>query len=196
MPHKNKYNVDDFIGKIFEGWTVIGFSHRDKQRTQHWRVKCKCGYEDSILISNLFRKTSTGCKKCGSLRNRGIRNSQWKGGSFISQSFLLSIRQSAEARNIAFKLSVKDLEKQFLSQNGKCAYTNLALNFSKVQSGANQNRVDFQTASLDRIDSTKGYNKANIQFVHKTVNVMKWDFKEEYFLELIEKIYKHKFSES
>lgn len=193
MPHKNKYEVDDFLGKKFGKWTVMGFSHRDAQRTQHWKVKCECGFEDSVLISNLFRSTSTGCKKCSSSNNRGIRNTQWKGGNFISQSFLLAAKKSAETRGISFKLSTRDLEEQFLLQKGRCAYTNSELHFSKVQSGVNLNRRDTQTASLDRIDSNKGYNRANIQFVHKTVNSMKWDFKEEYFLQMIEKIYTHRF---
>lgn len=31
------------------------------------------------------------------------------------------------------------------------------------------------TASLDRIDSSGDYAEGNVQFVHKTINKMKWD---------------------
>lgn len=40
------------------------------------------------------------------------------------------------------------------------------------------------TASLDRIDSTKGYTLDNIQWVHKHINVMKMDLDQEYFIKL------------
>jgi hypothetical protein len=39
-----------------------------------------------------------------------------------------------------------------------------------------------QTASLDRIDSTKGYIKGNIQWVHKDVNKMKWNWNQSNFI--------------
>lgn len=44
------------------------------------------------------------------------------------------------------------------------------------------------TASLDRIDSSKGYIEGNVQWVHKYVNVMKWDFSMEEFLDICRKI--------
>ena len=38
------------------------------------------------------------------------------------------------------------------------------------------------TASLDRIDSSKGYIQGNIQWVHKRINQMKWDSEENDFI--------------
>lgn len=34
-------------------------------------------------------------------------------------------------------------------------------------------------ASLDRIDSLKGYAEGNVQWVHKTVDQMKWNLSQE-----------------
>ena len=39
-------------------------------------------------------------------------------------------------------------------------------------------------ASLDRIDSSKGYVKDNIQWVHKDVQIMKNKFSEDYFKQI------------
>ena len=39
------------------------------------------------------------------------------------------------------------------------------------------------TASLDRIDSTKGYFIENVQWVHKYVNIMKWHTANQEFIE-------------
>lgn len=46
--------------------------------------------------------------------------------------------------------------------------------------GTNSNRVG-RTASLDRIDSSKGYIEGNIQWVHKDINFMKQEMDENSF---------------
>ena len=51
--------------------------------------------------------------------------------------------------------------------------------------------LKLQTASLDRIDSTKGYSKDNIQWVHKDINCMKMDFSQQYFIDLCVKVAKN-----
>ena len=43
---------------------------------------------------------------------------------------------------------------------------------------------------IDRIDSSKGYVKGNVQWVHKNVNLMKGKFDQEYFIEMCKKITK------
>lgn len=45
------------------------------------------------------------------------------------------------------------------------------------------------TASLDRIDNTKGYLEDNVQFVHKDINRMKWAHSQQYFIELCSKVH-------
>ena len=45
--------------------------------------------------------------------------------------------------------------------------------------------------SIDRIDSSKGYIKGNIQLVCGIVNVMKSDSSEDEFLQLCKKIVEH-----
>ena len=47
-----------------------------------------------------------------------------------------------------------------------------------------EHKNGYTTASLDRIDSSKGYTKSNIQWVHKDINKMKSDFSMLRFLEL------------
>lgn len=38
------------------------------------------------------------------------------------------------------------------------------------------NKTEKQTASLDRIDSTKGYIESNVQWLHKDINNIKQDY--------------------
>mgnify|MGYP007044016634 CR=1 FL=1 len=55
-----------------------------------------------------------------------------------------------------------------------------------------ERKLGINTASLDRIDSSKGYIEGNVQWVHKDINWMKQDFNEEYFIFLCSEITKNK----
>ena len=88
---------------------------------------------------------------------------------------------------------MRAVDKLICEQKFKCAYTGLDITFSQVQSGSNYDRVVEQTAPLGRLDSSKGYFIVNVQFVHKSVNLIKWNLTEKRFLETINKIYKFRF---
>lgn len=47
------------------------------------------------------------------------------------------------------------------------------------------------TASLDRIDSSKGYVIGNVQWVHKTINTMKMDLANSEFIKLCQMVAKN-----
>ena len=65
----------------------------------------------------------------------------------------------------------------YLKQNKLCALTGHPINFSRIYSKK-------QIASLDRIDSNKGYIENNVQWVHKDINKLKTDFNSDTFLKL------------
>ena len=54
----------------------------------------------------------------------------------------------------------------------------------------NEYGVDI-TASLDRIDSLKGYTEDNVQWVHKHINFMKGSLSENKFIEYCKLIVKN-----
>jgi hypothetical protein len=72
----------------------------------------------------------------------------------------------------------KDLKEQFDKQNGRCAYTNQLLTFDPMKN------KDAVLASLDRINSNKGYVKGNIQWVWDTVNTMKMALPHDEFVRI------------
>lgn len=53
-----------------------------------------------------------------------------------------------------------------------------------------------QTASVDRIDSTKGYTPDNVQWVDKRINFMKQHFSQVEFVELCCLVSKHHYHKS
>lgn len=94
----------------------------------------------------------------------------------IPNKFWLNIINSAKDRNIYFDLSVKDIWDLFLKQNRRCYYTDIEIFFKK-------NRKSLGTASIDRIDSSKGYIIDNVVWCHKDINIMKVHSDKEKFIE-------------
>lgn len=66
-----------------------------------------------------------------------------------------------------------------MEQRGLCAISGVKIDF---HSGSKR------TASLDRIDSRKGYIKNNLQWVHKRVNIMKHKMDDLEFIDWAHKI--------
>ena len=88
----------------------------------------------------------------------------------------------------SIKINGHDCYEVFLNQNGKCALTGIPLTFLK--SGDRQ-KITPTNASIDRIDSSKGYIKSNIQIVSTYVNLLKSDFTVQELLNLCKMVYKH-----
>lgn len=69
-----------------------------------------------------------------------------------------------------------------VSPNFCCNLTGLKLEFKTLKK---------QTASLDRIDSTKGYVEGNVQWIHKDINLMKNRLPQDYFISMCDLISRH-----
>lgn len=81
-------------------------------------------------------------------------------------------------------ITLDDLLELWNKQNGRCAYTNLPLILPN-----NKFKDDIRyLASLDRIDSSKGYIKGNIQFVALPVNLMKSTMSHNVFVDYLKEI--------
>lgn len=146
----------------------------------HTRYKCICicGKEFTPRASHVDRGTTT---SCGCVRTMLTKQRQWKGYGDISMSLWTHIKESAKKRNIFFNITIKECWNLFLNQNRKCNISNIELYFPLTY----ENRLKGEfTASLDRIDSSKGYTIDNIQWVHKDINKMKLDYSQEYFISL------------
>lgn len=124
----------------------------------------------------LGRKTycSRSCSGKGNIKNipkesRGNTEHLRKGSQRDDFSQFRYHLRKAKSRNKTCTLTLQDLKYTWDSQSGICAYTGIKLKDWSHKSSSNS----FYTASLDRIDSNKGYIKENIQFVSRNVNFMK-----------------------
>ena len=176
------------IGQIFGKLEVLEFSYV-KSRMKYWKCICRgeCGGNiKNLSTSSLFEgRTNT----CGCGQNPFRENSsKWTGFGKISGSTWCSIKHSAKQRNIPFNITIEYGWGLFLKQKGKCALSGKELILA-------ENRYKFNTghknASLDRIDSSKGYIEGNVQWVDKFVNLMKRELSQEDFIDICKKTYKN-----
>lgn len=135
--------------------------------SRKWKVKCDCGKIWEIRADTIFRD---GQKSCGCKTNykNGNNSHRWKGYGDIKKSLFDEIKTKAKQRNYIFEITIEDIWNQYLKQNGKCYLSGLPIKFYQQVKLRKK-----ETASLDRIDSKKGYTKDNIQIVHKHINLMK-----------------------
>lgn len=175
-------NTIDLTGQKFGNYTVLEKIERPGiDQCARWKVRCDCGNENEVYSKALRNGEATSCGLCGP------RPVKWNGIGELSGSILCGIRKSAKDRNIDFNVSKEYLWELFLLQNRRCNLSGLELTFgTKIG-----NRIEDKTASLDRIDSNKGYLEGNVQWVHKNINLIKWSFSQEYFINLCEQIVEH-----
>ena len=120
------------------------------------------------------------------LHKAGKRNPMFKGHEEISGFFWSAQKNRAKVKGRDFNIDIVDLRNMYLEQNRKCFLSKLDISF-----GATSKLPT--SASIDRIDSSKGYIKGNAQWVHKNVNKMKSDFEQEYFIFLCNKVTEYKY---
>ena len=171
--------IQKYLNKKIGDYTVKKYVGKNKYGSRLWLCECKCGFQREFNTSYLTGgslRTATQCKKCYKkemeLSNR-ITND-------IPNRFWYKFLNVANRRNIEVGISKKCLFELYLKQNKKCSLTGQDLYFTKLRSNFNR----YTNASIDRIDSSKGYVKDNIQWVHKKVNMMKQRYSQEEFIEI------------
>lgn len=171
MPNINRTKVGKF--------RIIGRSYRTNAG-KAWRYVslCDCGGIVNLEYSNI-KRNSRGCGAC----YHGSTESDFKGYKEIHWCLFNSIKKKSSGRGLEFNVTIEYLWDLFIKQERKCALTKIDICFSRVLS---RNRDC--TASLDRIDSSKGYIEGNVQWVHKDINYMKQDYDQNYYIEMCKKV--------
>lgn len=163
------------IGQKFGEWTVLEYkSCIPGEKTGRYICKCKCGEEHLISSTSLKKGKSKQCRRCyyaSQLQHPiGRLWKQAKGG--------------AKLRNLSFNVTKDDMWNLFEKQGRKCALSGLDLIIGHYRNdtlGIDDRHLT--TASLDRIDSNRGYEVDNIQWIHKRINQMKWYYPQNEFIE-------------
>ena len=183
--------MNDLINKKFGLLTVIEYAGKAKSRGKTiWKCKCECGTVKNIQDNHL---KSGNTKSCGCLHARKGKSSPFfKGYGDIPLTFYTRIKHACEKPQKyrdkkEFLVSIEYLWELYIKQNKKCAISGVEIAFNERQGS----RGRCCSASLDRIDSSKGYIEGNVQWVHKTVNIMKNKTEMNDFLSWCNKIAKY-----
>jgi hypothetical protein len=145
-----------------------------------WICECDCGIIISVCRESLVKGLT---QSCGCLWKERI----FKGCGRLSQSYWNRVIKGAKSRNLEISITIEDAWQKFIEQNEKCALTGMDIQIVTDYT----RKHNEHTASLDRIDSTKGYTLENIQWVHRDINILKQDFDEQTFIELCQKVVNH-----
>ena len=214
-PEKEVGRAEDLTGKIFNNWKVLYRTLNNSQNKPMWVCECQCEKHTikPVYASYLKNGSSTGCgclrmKKINEIRDKKIR---------IRNEFGQIIKKKCSRCNEW--LTLDNFWKNTASKDGygneckNCQCTAKENRYNIYKKGAKKRGLDFtlskeefydltskpceycgelqQYNGIDRIDSTKGYNKNNCVPCCEMCNKMKLDYSKENFINHIEKIYKH-----
>lgn len=151
------------VGHRYKNWETV--------ETVTWeidnfkvKIRCRCGYEKIVPYSS-NHKNYDGCPDCNRTKyTQSAGNAYW--GRII-----------ARAKKKGFDIDVDwEYAWELMHRQGfRCALSGIPINIDiKPGSEMPEGKCSRSfTASLDRIDSSLGYIAGNIQWVHKTINLMK-----------------------
>lgn len=174
--------IKPIIGTKYGNWIVISeeieMSYHNK-----FKVRCKCGLEKFISHVALRAGQSKMCHICA---RKAKKERLFTGIGELTGSYFASLKfgcNRSVGRILDFTITKEYLWDLFLKQKRKCALSgvDIIMHSKRIQ----------QTASLDRIDSSKGYIFGNVQWVHKIVNAMKQDVSEKEFYKWCQLIVKY-----
>lgn len=171
-------------------WTILNQLSKNKRR--YYTVQCNCGYVGERRKDLVDSGRTTECKVCSTKRtsrNYGMP-SNFKGIEGLSMTHYSHIKNGANKRGLSFSVSINFLWELFVKQKGKCALTGVDLVLVPKIKNTNAN-WSIITASVDRIDSDKGYEENNVQWVHKEINRFKNNYSMLDFLSMCSLVVHH-----
>lgn len=177
--------IVDLKDKTFGRLTVVRVTGESRGGSKTWECLCSCGNTVVVSTRHLNRKDCN-IRSCGCLTadKVGAIHQDWRGigemsGSFWTSHVVRSARGNEKGRGpVSLTITKEDVWELYQQQKGKCALTGVDITFPS------RHGDKLWTASLDRIDSSKGYDPGNVQWVHKHINIMKNVFSQDYFIEM------------
>jgi hypothetical protein len=183
----NKSVNDLQIGDQYERLTVRELFRENKPKEKGTILKvrcdCICGNQITILASSLVRYHT---RSCGCLQVEMSRR-RFNDYFDISASWIRHTKDKAIKRGYVFEITIQDVWEVWEKQHRLCALTGQPLIWPKCTHYKSKHGRE-GTASIDRIDNTKGYIKGNIQIVHKYINIMKQRYSQNDFIDMCRKV--------
>ena len=166
------------VGSKYKHWTILE-GPIYKNSTAYYKVKCDCGTESHKLPTELLSNNKCfQCENCAHKENMAnIRKKNGEVGN-LSKTRYTKIRKAAGCRNLTFNVTIEYLWNLFQEQKQMCAITGDYIS-------------NIEEASLDRIDSSIGYEEGNVQWVTIQANLSKHTMAMSQLYEFCEKVLNH-----
>ena len=171
----SKNVFQDLTGETFHSWTVLERAANGSNKRTRWKCRCKCGRKGIVAAGDLKYGSHKSCGKCHY-------------HAFIQDSFWGEYKKQAKRRNKIFLLTKDYMMNLWEQQDGKCAISGEILFMPEK---AREQRGPKCTASIDRIDNSKGYIEDNVQWVLKSVNRMRREYSMEEYIQVCKKVAKN-----
>lgn len=170
------------VGQRIGGWTVVGVE-ASRTGTRVY-VRCTCGREASRSYRDLRVKQGE-CGSCGGSRRAAAALAAERAKCPVPKWLYRRVQDGASDRGPRGKTIPFDLTHDDLLEiwTGVCALSGIPLRI-----GTSKGRSSETTASVDRIDSAKPYTRGNVQWVHKSVNLMKQTLGQDDFIEWCKRV--------
>jgi len=161
-------------GRKINKLTVLELLPTRGKKNLLYKCQCDCGKIVNVRSSLIKKGGTKACNRCYGKQSR-IDSYAYKDTNKAVWSRMMS---HAYERGIEFNIKIEDLYEMLIKQDKKCKFSGLPISLDCNSNG------DKRTASLDRIDKNKPYEKGNVQWVHKKINFMKNSLSDEEFLEM------------
>lgn len=171
----------------------------EKRRTKYKMGKCickHCGIEFEKPLTELRRNEKLNrpnfctrtCVGKNNIKNLGGHLGDYKkimghnrfGDEFTKFRYHY---RNLKKRNHDVTITIEDLQSQWETQKGICFFSGVKLELSSY---TKINKNPIYAASLDRIDSSKGYTQDNIRWVSRAMNWMKNTMSDDMVYELMD----------
>lgn len=211
--HKMGKQIKVKLGEMFGYYKVISeeiFMVKNKNNNHHrghLKVVCTLCETEYLKRIDSLKSDSKKCRSCSNkekhlnnVKNKVISHKGYSSGhqgtGDLSKTQLFRIKNGCEKRKIEWDknyMNTDNLWDLMVAQNHRCKLSGIEITLSKGKNTpmqTNHRNLDYSgwTASLDRINSNKGYIKGNVQWVHRNINIMKNSYDQDYFIDLCKKI--------
>lgn len=128
------------------------------------------------------RSTAWARANKGKVREKDLQRKNTVDGKLIS--LITQSRHRCKSSKLEHTIDTKYLKNLWVNQKGCCALTGKIM----VIFGPRGTPDFWNSISIDRIDSNKGYIEGNVQLVCTAVNIMKMDMTNEFFIDFCESV--------
>lgn len=172
----------DKTGHKYGRFLVIKRVENTKFNKANWLCQCDCGGPNSLKVIMGCHLSSGRTISCGCYKKEQTHKRCYTGTKDISGAYFCNLMNGAKSRGIEFALTILYIQELLETQGYKCALSGIDI-YGSINNNKKFTTYSEQTASLDRIDSSKGYVEGNVQWVHKDINMMKQDHSDKSFID-------------